>query len=384
MSSNHLESLILKFLEGTISEKETAILKEWLHKSEYRKTFEAYIKQHFELQLLLQDSDKAKDYSNILASIQKGQATRKQPVIAFVLRYAAIFAGITVGALFAYYQLIDPKKHQSAQESKVTLQLQDGSIKVLEEGASGSIITAEGQKVVQQQKNVLLYADTVPHIAGPEIMAYNELTVPYGKKFELKLSDGTHVYLNSGSSLKYPVRFLVDGNREVFLDGEAYFEVEKNDGNPFVVNAQGFNTVVLGTKFNVSSYKNEYNTSTVLVEGAVRVEGNGKATEIRPGERATFENGNIAVDRVNVEKHIAWTKGQLYFVDDSFALILKELERHFDMEVQGNHKDLDSIPFTGTFETETLEDILTTFQLHSDFSYKVSENGKIVFINQLQ
>ncbi len=382
MSKNHLEILIIKFLDGDISEKETAQLKTSLLRPEHQKIFEAFVNQHFELQLLLQDIDIAKDYGKVLDAINKKRMARKKKANARALVYAAIFIGLLSSSLALYYGNFF-KKEAIDSRNLITLQLQDGSVKVLDQGVSRSIANTKGKKVVTQQQNLLLYADSVPSAtANEEELAFNELTVPYGKKFQIKLSDGTHVYLNSGSKIKYPVRFLNNSKREVFLDGEAYFEVKKNDRAPFVVNTEELNTVVLGTKFNVSSYKNEFNTSTVLVEGAVRVEGGGKATEIEPGERAVIEDGSISVDAVNVEKHIAWTKGKLFFVDDSFELILKELERHFNVRIENDDQDLGKIPFTGTFETESLNAILTTFQLHSDFNFSLSENGKSIWITK--
>src|SRR5690606_24233045 len=115
---------------------------------------------------------------------------------------------------------------------RITLQLQDGKKQVLDETVSTVITTDEGHKLGNQDKHVLIYEKTQKNATE---LVYNELTVPYGKNFELVLADGSHIYLNAGSSLRYPVQFLPGQPRDVFLDGEAFFEVARDKDRPFTV-----------------------------------------------------------------------------------------------------------------------------------------------------
>lgn len=260
---------------------------------------------------------------------------------------------------------------------QITLQLQDGTEQVIDEGDTRTITTETGQPLGNQEKHLLKYHNT-QHNATE--LVYNELKVPYGKNFELVLADGSHIYLNAGSTLRYPVQFLPDGPRDVYLMGEAFFDVASDKTRPFTVHTDQMNTQVYGTRFNVTSYTNEGNTYTVLEEGSVGVYPPGAdvpaPVKIVPGQRAVMENGSIAVEAVRVEKYVAWTRGELYFRNDPFALILKKLERHFNVSITSSYPELDQMEFIGTFKGQTLDEILSAFQEYTPFQYK-REGNKI-------
>src|SRR5690606_32319879 len=131
--------------------------------------------------------------------------------------------------------------------SQITLEFEDGTIKVLDATSSRILSNGKGNVVVKQEENRLNYEnkDSIT-----ETLKYNQLSVPYGKQFELMLSDGSHVFLNSGSKLRYPVNFLKDTPRNVYLEGEAYFSIQKDEARPFTVITDDMNTRVHGTKFN--------------------------------------------------------------------------------------------------------------------------------------
>ncbi len=302
-----------------------------------------------------------------------------------LLKVAAVFVGL-IGLAYTLYvtEVFNGKEDVIIPDApSITLELEDGTIKVLDDTSSGIITNADGRQVVNQKQNTLLY-DAGDNIE-PQSVSYNQLFVPYGKKFELILSDGTHVFLNSGSKLRYPVVFLKGKPRDVYLDGEAYFSVERDTARVFTVITDDLNTSVYGTEFNVSSYKNENNTSTVLVEGSVGVYKSNNAEGHKPivldiGQRAVFKEGIIAVDQVNVDKYTAWTEGKLFFVDDRFELILKELERHYNVTIDNKFYQLNGKRFTGTFSKESLDQILRIFQEHTPFDYTV-KNDTITIIN---
>lgn len=299
-----------------------------------------------------------------------------------VLRVAAVFTGLVILGSGIY--LFNPFVTNNAfvgSDSQVILELQDGTKKVLDESSVGELKNQKGQTVLTKNQNTLIYKQAK---LSSETLEYNQLTVPYGKKFQLVLSDGSHVFLNSGSVLRYPFNFLEGKPRDVYLDGEAYFAVQK-DKNPFTVITDDMNTQVYGTEFNVSSYKNENNTSTVLVEGSVGVYRSSNEQDIgpiiiKPGERAVFKENTIAVENTEVSKYIAWKDNKLFFVNDRFELIIKELERHFNVQIENKYAELNSKRFTGTFEKESLETILKTCQAHTPFDYEV-DGGKITITN---
>ena len=214
---------------------------------------------------------------------------------------------------------------------------------------------------------------------------YNSLRVPNGKTFRLRLSDNSEVYLNAGSKIKYPIQFIKDKPREVFLEGEGYFKVSKNKRSPFIVNANGLNTEVFGTEFNISSYPNDDFTEVVLVEGSVGVfEGGNRFTPedgvtLMPNEMAYKSEENVLeVNQVDVGQHIAWINGNLFFNNENFGSIIKKIERHFDLKITNNYKLLEQKKFTGKFDSENIEQILLTFQRTNDFSYTIQEDKIVI------
>ncbi|MGS2765015.1 FecR family protein [Sinomicrobium sp. M5D2P9] len=287
------------------------------------------------------------------------------------------FFGVAAIALGVFKSGVLHKQIPEENTPQVTLQLQDGSIQVMDETSSKIITTEKGDRVVSQERNVLVYDKN----AGTENedLVYNQLTVPYGKRFELVLSDGSHVFLNAGSSLRYPVKFLPGTPRDVFLDGEAFFEVEKDEARPFTVVTEEMNTRVYGTKFNVTSYKNESNTYTVLMEGSVGVYQPGKDKSeylltITPGQRAVFQNGSIDIEEVKIEKYTAWTRGELYFMEDRFEQIFKKLERRFNVQIDNRYTDLGDKTLTATFRDESLVQILELLQKYTPFNYTIQDD----------
>jgi ferric-dicitrate binding protein FerR (iron transport regulator) len=160
------------------------------------------------------------------------------------------------------------------------------------------------------------------------------------------LSDGSHVWLNAGSSLTYPVVFI-NKNRQVELKGEGYFEIAKDPVRKFVVNANGMKTEVLGTHFNVNAYNNEPRVRVTLVEGSVQVSNNGRmAVTIRPGQQASGQTdgqGQISVKAADVEKEIAWKYGLFNLEGATLKEAMRQLERWYDIEViyESGTKDIE-------------------------------------------
>ena len=146
-------------------------------------------------------------------------------------------------------------------ENVITLKLGNGNIKIISEDGATTVVDSDGNQIGTQQGTRLIYKNDI----SIEKLTYNTLTVPYGKRFDIVLSDGTHVFLNSGTSFTYPIEFIKGKSREVFLDGEAYFDVVKNSENPFIVNTGALSVRVLGTKFNLSSYAEDEFINTTLV-----------------------------------------------------------------------------------------------------------------------
>lgn len=220
--------------------------------------------------------------------------------------------------------------------SKAVLITSGGAQYNLEEGVDRIIAEESGVQIYADSNNVVQYAVRV-HENDQSKLAdrYNTLKVPRLGEYQLVLSDGTRVWLNSESELRYPIKFT-GKTREVELIGEAYFDVQKNPKKPFLVKTENINTRVLGTEFNVSAYPNE-ELNITLVEGSVELNSNLVSSKIRlvPGDNASVKIGEskVFVSQVDVEKYTAWRDGHFYFEKERLEDILTKLERWYDFKV---------------------------------------------------
>jgi ferric-dicitrate binding protein FerR (iron transport regulator) len=299
------------------------------------------------------------------------------------LKIAAVFVGL-IGLLsvIIFWNNYDNAERTTGETgTQITLTLDDGTILELDELSSETIYDNSGQNTITHEEKILSYPQGFDSLS--KTVFYNELTVPYGKRFEIILSDNSHVFLNSGSTIRYPVRFPENGGREVFLAGEAYFSVSHDETRAFMVITDDMNTRVYGTEFNVSSYKNENNTSTVLIKGSVGIyksdhEDGETPLMITPGQRAVFQEDRIDISSVDVSKYVAWKGGNLLFIDDSFELILKKLERQFNLDIENKFKELGEKKFTGSFTDEPIEEILKIFSSHTHFKFEITNNKVVI------
>lgn len=378
-----MKALIEKFLTDSITQNELDELRAYLQHPEHRQLFKAYVRDHYDLNLSQSQVDLEEAYNDVWAKIRE-QDKAVKPLMPQWLKYAAVFIAL-IGTSYAIYisGTLNSSNDPTTDAPQVMLRLDDGTVKVLDESKLATFTNRDGRTVVNQEYDKLVYTPTTKVGAEP---AYNELIVPYGKRFEVALSDGTVVFLNAGTKLRYPTAFTDPDSREVYLDGEAYFSVKENKDRPFMVHTEEMNIRVLGTKFNVSSYKNENNSSVVLAEGSVAVYASAKELlakqplVIEPGQQALFQNGKLEVKQVYVEKHIAWVDGKLFFTNDRFENIVQELERHYNVKIINTYKALNDTRYTGTFKDKTLEEILTVFKANTLFEHEVK--GKTITLTQ--
>jgi transmembrane sensor len=217
--------------------------------------------------------------------------------------------------------------------SGAVLQLADGT-EVLLDDKNGVLVSEGAVKIIKDQDRVS-YQATAEQL---DEKRYNTLVTPQGRYISVMLSDGTIVWLNAASQLQYPVVFT-GKERKVKVVGEAYFEVKKNPGQPFIVEANGTQIEVTGTQFNVHAYDDEPEITTTLVEGGVIVRKNNHELHLVPGQQAIVrseaENNTISLNKtVNISQEIAWTKGLFHFEKASVADIMKELKRWYNLEVE--------------------------------------------------
>lgn len=382
-----MEELIIRYLTDTLNEEETEQLLAWLQDDAHRAYFNKMVAYHYQYRLLLQDDRPDQEYERFLASVnQKRIPERPQRSTGREwFARAAIFIGI---ACTTYYLVKDRglSPQVAAEVPGISLKQADGSLKTIWEDGRGSILSADGKVIAEQTGTTIDYRNITADPDGmgdPEIPSYNQLSVPNGKRLQLVLSDGSMVFLNSGSSLRYPVRFTNNGPREVFLDGEAFFEVEKDVQHPFLVHGRDLEIKVLGTKFNVSAYPGDGTVNTTLAQGSVEIRDKWALVApviLEPEQRAIYgvSGHTMEVAKVNVDEYIAWTRGELWFQSRTFPQILKVLERHFDVTIINAYPYLDGQSFFARFNGQTLEEVLQLFQNSEPFDYVI--NGKTITI----
>lgn len=212
--------------------------------------------------------------------------------------------------------------------------------------------------------------------------AWQTIKTTTGMISELVLPDGTHVWLNSGTTLGYSLNF--ESNREINLNGEAYFEVKEDQTHPFIVNTGTINIEVFGTSFNVTNYPDEHQTEVVLRSGKVQLF-TGKHPDQKavsflvPNQKAIFDRTTkeLAVSNVNIEKYTAWKDGILMFVDDSMEEVTKKLSRWFNVDIELETHELDEYVYKATFRDESLTRILDLLKLSAPIEYTVKPRASL-------
>lgn len=222
-----------------------------------------------------------------------------------------------------------------------------------------------------------------------EKTVFNTLIVPFGKRSEIVLSDGSKVWLNSGSKLVFPAQFGQD-KREVYLEGEAVFEVSHRQKQAFIVKSEHQEIEVLGTVFNVSNYKDDTDIYTVLQSGSIQINltdkklfNNQKPIKITPGTLAVFdkEENVIQTKSVVTEPYFSWRDGIFIFKNDSLKSIMKKISRYYNVEVVINDQDLANEKFSGYLDVkENIEHVMQTIKAtqSSDFDYHLTQDNKLI------
>ena len=215
--------------------------------------------------------------------------------------------------------------------NKAVLTLANGSIITLDSAHNGTLVQ-QGNATVVKQNNGLLAYNTLTE--KPIEVLYNTLTTPRGGQYQLVLPDGSKVWLNAASSIRYPTAFA-GKERKIDITGEAYFEVAKNIGMPFIVKANGMDVKVLGTHFNVNAYDDEATIRTTLLEGAVQVTKDAATAILKPGQESRLTKlGTIKViNDADLDEAVAWKNGMFSFKSADIKTVMRQIARWYDVEV---------------------------------------------------
>lgn len=358
---------IIKYLRGIASAKEQKQLEDWIHASEenlkkYNEVKALYVAATFEETSAVVDTDRA--YREFLRSTNQSFLHRLQPIYKYVAAAAVVLLLVGLPTLLN----TDTEEH-SVKPIIVNNQIQLGTNK--------AILTLEnGEQLILEKGEEI----TTPNASsnGEELsynredsgeLTYNYLTIPRGGHFQVALSDGTRVWLNSETQLKYPVNFVDGESRQVELVyGEAYFAVSpstEHKGSKFVVLNKDQQVQVLGTEFNIKAYKDETVIYTTLVEGKVNIITPTQNELLKPNQQSVVDikEGAIEIADINVKGEIAWINGEFILQHKTLKEIMRTLSRWYDMEVIFANKELEEVKFVGILRKEqNIVDILNTIK----------------------
>ena len=299
-----------------------------------------------------------------------------------LMAFAAGFHFFNVDSQQATVALKIAKPLSLKNENDVVLTLSNGRQIVLGNAMPGELTKEENAVISKKESGELVYDLSASNqFEVTQSLVYNSISTPVGSTYQLILPDGTKVWLNAMSTLKFPVAFL-GTERNVELSGEAYFEVAKDQAKPFSVNAKQTKIRVLGTHFNVSAYENDSELRTSLVEGKVKVSNDVAAVILNPGQQSVSAGkaSEIAVRAINTADELAWKNGFFVFRNESIEHIMKKISRWYNIEVhyQGNVTDK---KFGGKYlKNNSLSELLSSLALTGTVNFKV--DGRRVTVMQ--
>lgn len=375
--------LVESYLDGTATEKQTS-------------TVEKYFDLFSAEPDILDSVDKAEvrvihDRLKLAIDTKIDQEDKFYPVVPWT--YLSIAASVLLVATIGLYFYLSrqPQVKQFSQQAmvadvapggnKAVLTLADGKKISLTDAKNGTIAKENGTSILKTTEGQLIYQGQ----KTSNVIAYNSVATPNGGQYQLTLNDGTKVWLNAASSLKYPLSF--EGKeRKVELNGEAYFEVAHNKSKPFRVVTSHQEVEVLGTHFDINSYDDEPNTRTSLIEGSVRVTNltSNKNITILPGQQSILSAAKpeaaIKVRNIDLDEAISWKNGYFMFDEESLESILRKIARWYDVDIQ--YKGLsekNKLFFSGTLSKySNVSKVLRKLELTESVHFKIE--GRTILV----
>ena len=372
--------IIQKSLKGKLSESEERQLSGWRKVSdENERAFQRMISEDFYTVGMekLETYDYRVAYGRFLQ--RKYQQRRKRKFLINVVRVAAVALPFII-ALVLYVGL-NRDEEQTLRPSlatnilpgtsKAVLTLANGQMIPLGKETTDSTIITDGTQISASGSGIT-YADG----GESEAVVYNKLDIPRGGEFCLTLSDGTRVWLNSETSIQYPVAFGAK-ERRVFVQGEAYFEVAKDAKKPFTVQFMSSSVTVLGTSFNIRAYPEEKRSQTTLAEGSVRIYSPGSSMLLKPGEQAEVSalSGEMVKQEVEVKNFTSWKDGRFVFEQQPLEDIMRTLERWYDIRVIFKDEGAKRISLSGNMKRYgDFSQVMKMLQMTGDVRFELHGN----------
>jgi len=406
MDKDEIYDLLDRYTRGETSQEEATQLEFWFHRvsatSHYRLTdvrkeqLLAEMRKHIFQQI--HPPLGAKISADSQTRLTKATAPRLHPkflwgkinpltkyITAAVLLIAVIVSLLWIvrssdfRGYWAYDAAVDYHQAPDSLGKTAVLTTADGKKLVLDSKIPEKQFQLEQEGMIRQEKGTLIYADNLQTNAT-DTEQYNSLAVPFRSQFQLILSDGTKVWLNSGSTLRYPSHFK-GTERRVELQGEAYFEVAKSKDKRFLVVARHQTIEVMGTKFNVNSYADEPYTQTTLLEGKVKVSYGQQQLILKPNEQAVTQGTGLRKYSANAQSIISWKDGYFFFDNETMEQAMQKIARWYGLEVQYRDPDLRYETIFATLNKySNVQDVLHIIQRAGVVNFALK--GNTIYVNK--
>ncbi|MGK6350564.1 FecR family protein [Parapedobacter sp. DT-150] len=397
MDINRLQQLLAQYFDNTVTRKDCEELLRYLDE-EAPASVSTAIDEALETgnTLMVRFNRERQDqlYRELMDTVNRHQAddqpqiaSRKSDLTAWFRIAAILIAAISIG-LFLYFNPSNPDSPPTIAKqaddillpdhNQAILTLDDGRTIVVSDSIVGILAQESGVNITKAEDGSILYQAAQADVANGATK-YHTFSTPKGHTYRLLLPDGTKVWLNSSSSIQYPVVFA-RRERAVSLKGEAYFEVAHDALKPFKVNAQGSAIEVLGTHFNVSAFEDEAHVTTTLLEGVVNVSKNDQRITLKPGEQAIADEktGNIRQAQADIRSVMAWKNGYFRFDNESIEDIIGKISRWYDIEAvayQGQFNDR----FTGTFQrSKNVSQLFSHLEKLAPIHFEIKERRVVI------
>jgi len=390
-----IAKLIARQLQGELNSEEQQALDQWINASEKKKiTHQRYTSEE-EIKLKIQRYNQVNSvaiYKLIRDKIVFVKQNEKESVIKRLWPVLAAVAAsvVLIFGIGLYYQnttlvaLTDlvAETDIAAGKKVATLILGNGRRIELSDAQPGLLAMEAGIRITKANNGNLVYG-LLPHTnAEPEQrdhgLTYNTIQIPRGGEYQLVLADGTHIWLNSATTLRYPTNAANNHDRSVELNGEAYFKVNHDPIRPFRVKTTNQVAEDLGTEFNISAYGDELNTVTTLMEGSLSI--NNKV--LKPGQQAVLKKtGSLTFQNADTQEVLAWKNGDFVFRNDDFRKVMRKISRWYDVDIIYDASAPESIPLGGMISrTKTLSALLNLMEQTGAVHF--SRKGRTIIVSK--
>jgi len=367
MDNQKGQELIQKYLDGTATAEEKMLLNSWYNERSRTMT----------------DEMPELDYEYWSAKISN-QLPGGHKTISGWFKYSIAAAILIIaGAGFVFFKQYDKKingitiaqsSHIRPGKKTATLTLANGKKITLSDAKNGELAEEAGISISKTKDGELVYEIEDSRSQANQM---NTLTTAKGETYQVRLPDGSMVWLNAASSLIYPTSLNKGNIRKVELKGEGYFEIAKDKKRPFIVKTAQQEVTVLGTHFNISAYAEEKKTLTTLVEGSVKVSSTKDYKVLVPNQQSSTTGSDFSVETVEADEVIAWKNGLFIFNDESLESIMREISRWYDVEVVFDDVNKDKLLFGGVSRHDDILKVLKKIELTGGIHFKI-EGRRII------